>query len=498
MLAALIFLYAVLFVPPFLPIQLNSPDGIYYIAQGQRIYEGQTIYRDFLEFVTPGAALFYALLFKLLGHRLWIPNLASMLLGLGLVGLGVLIARKLMRSSLALLPSAIFLVGVRNLLCDPTHHWYSLLAAMAAIAVLIERRTPARIAAAGAFCGLSACFTQTRGLAAAVGLGVFLWWESGRSQEGWRELLKKEGQMVGGFLATLISVNAYFIWKAGPARFLWCTVVFVLKYYPHGGNENTFRAFAQSFNADVLLNRSLQSSTQWTFLFVALPFIHLLFFVRYWRQSTQKSIEIWERPMLVAIVGAFLLLSTAPTATTLRVASSALPGIILLGWFLDSPKKLARAIAAILTVGVLLVAPHAVARVQSKGKLIITTPHGPLAVTNPELGEELTWVQQRVRPGEYFYSVGPDMYFYLDLRNPTPLPRITESGYTTVEQVTEVIRGLEQHQPHYVLWLCELAMVPDRESRPDDHLDPLRKYVQSHYQKVRVFTDSDIIWERKD
>jgi hypothetical protein len=498
MLAALIFLYAVVFVPPFLPMQLNSPDGIYYIAQGQRIYEGQTIYRDFFEFVTPGAALVYALLFKLLGHRLWIPNLASLLLGLGFVWLGVRIAKKLMCPSLALLPSAIFLVGLREWLSDPTHHWYSLLAAMAGLAVLMERRTPARVVAAGFFCGLSACFTQTRGLAAAVGLGVFLWWESGRSQEGWRELLKKEGQMVGGFLASLICVNAYFIWKAGPARFLWCTVVFVLRYLPKFGSWNNIQAFAVSFTDLVMQSHSLQSSTQWAFLYVVLPLIYVLFFVRYRRQRSRKPMEFWLRPMLVAIVGSFLLLSTAPAPSPIRVASSALPGIILLGWFLDSPQKLARDIAATLTVGVLLIAPHAVARVQSREKWILTTPQGTMAATDPGLVERFAWIQLHTRPGEYFYAVGPDAYFYLDLRNPTPLPRIKNNGYTTVEQVAEVIRGLEQHQPHYVLWPSELGMAPDRENRPDDHLDPVRNYILSHYQKGKIFTDSAIIWERKD
>jgi len=230
LLAAFIFLYIFLFVPPFTPIVYNG-DGMFFLPAGQRMYEGETIYRDFFEFVTPGTALVYFFLFKLFGLRPWIPNLLSLLLGLALAGLGVVIARKIMRPSLALLPSAIFLVAARELLCEPTHHWFSLLATTAAIAVLMERRTPARIAAAGFFCGLTSCFTQTRGLAVAVGFGVYLWWESRRRQEAGRELLKKEGWLVTSFLATLIAVNGNFIWKAGPARFLWCTVVYVLKYF---------------------------------------------------------------------------------------------------------------------------------------------------------------------------------------------------------------------------------------------------------------------------
>ena len=55
--------------------------------------------------------------------------------------------------------------------------------------------------------------------------------------------------------------------------------------------------------------------------------------------------------MLVAIVGFFMLLSIAPAPDGARMAVSALPALILLGWFLDSPRQLARALAAAITAG---------------------------------------------------------------------------------------------------------------------------------------------------
>ncbi len=497
-LAALIFLYSFLFIPPFLPAEILG-DHLLYLAPGQRMYQGEMIYRDFFEFVTPGTALVHFFLFKLFGLRLWIPNLLSLLLGLGLVWLGVVIAKKLTRPSLALLPSAIFLVGMRGFLCDPTHHWYSLLTATAAIAVLVERRTPARIAAAGFFCGLSACFTQTRGLAVAVGFGVYLWWESRRRQEGWRKLLKKEGWLVTSFLATLIAVNAYFIWKAGPARFLWCTVVFVLKYYPKQAHWNTFRIFTESFPAFVPLRSFLRGGIErWLFLYAVIPFILILFFARYWQESGKKPVEFWERPMLVAIVGSFMVLSVAPAPSPTRMAVSELPALLLLGWLIDSPRKLGRALAAVLAAGVLLVALHAVARRRPIPEWIIATPQGKLAFTNQDFYQEYTWIQQHTRPSEYFYQAGfPDAYFILNLRNPTPIPFIVNNGYTTAEQVAEVIRGLEQHRVRYVVWALEdLDTVPDWEDPSDDHLGPLRNYIRSHYQVVIVFANSDEVLEK--
>jgi hypothetical protein len=500
LLATLLFLYCFLFIPPFLPLELNG-DNLLYLAPGQQMYEGRMIYRDVFEFLTPGTALVHFFLFKLFGLRLWIPNLLALLLGLGLAWLGVVIAKKLMHPSLALLPSAIFLVGVREFLCDPTHHWYCLLTTTAAIAVLMDRRTPARIAAAGFFCGLSACFTQTRGLAVTVGFGVYLWWESRRRQEGWRQLLKKEAWLVTSFLATLMAVNGYFIWKAGPARFLWCTVVFVLRHYRKEAVNNTFQTFTESFPAFVPVHRFLSSFLrEWLFLHAVIPFIFILFFARYWRESGKKPLEFWERPMLVAMVGSFLLLSIAPAPAPNRLAASALPGIILLVWLIDSPRKLTRTLAAAIAVGVLLVTLHAVARRRPVSNWTLVTPQGKLAITDQSTYQEYIWVQQHTRPSEYFYEAsGIDMLFRLDLRNPTPLPRVANNGYTTPEQVAEVMRSLEQHRVHYVLWSYEdLDRVPDWEDPSDDHLGPLRDYIHSHYRVVKVFVNNDEIWERKD
>ena len=495
LLAALVFLYFLLFFPPFTPIE-HLMDGWLSLAPGQRMYEGEMIYRDIFEFMTPGTALVYFFLFKIFGLRLWIPNLLSLLLGLGLAWIGVVISKKLIGPRLCLLPSAIFLAGVYKNNIDPTHHWFSMLTATAAIAVMLDRQTTARIATAGFLCGLTACFTQTRGLAAVVGFAVFLWWESQRRQEDRRGLLKKQAWLIASFLATLLAVNGYFIWKAGLARFLWCTVVFNLKYYPRAG-ANTFWAFREALPAFTSLSSFLLQFKEWLFIYVVIPFSYLLFFGRYRRDSNKRAMEFWERPMLLATVGAFLLLSIAPAAGRFRMAVSALPGIILLVWFIDSPRRLARILAAVLAVGVMLVVPFAVRKAQIVESNILTTPQGKLAVTYPGAYEQYTWIQAHTRPSEYIYETAwADVYFCLDLRNPTPLPRVETNGYTTPEQVAEVIRGLEQHQVHYILWSADQDLVTEEGNRSADPRGPLRDYVHSRYQRVKLFADSVEVWER--
>jgi hypothetical protein len=404
LLAALIFLYSFLFLPPFLPIDHPGHDYLTYVTDGKQMYEGEVMYRDFFEFLTPGAPLVYFFLFKIFGPRLWIPDLVLLLLGLALAWLSLVIARKLMRPSVAFLPAAIFLAGVYKNQLDPTHHWFSLLATTAALALLMERRTPARIAAAGLLCGLTACFTQSGGLAVTMGVGVFLWWESRRRQEDWRSGVKKEAWLAAGFLATLVAVNAYFIREAGLARFFWCTVTFVLKYWPQHDSGNIFLTYRACLPRFGSWHQFLRGSAGWPFLFLVIPFLHILFFARYWRDSGKRPVEFWERPMLLAIVSSFMLLSIANAPTYPRLAINALPGILLLGWFIDSPRKLGRALTAVLATGVMLVVPHALMKAQSIEKSILHTPQGEIAVTDPAVFEQCTWVQQHTRPSEYFYE----------------------------------------------------------------------------------------------
>jgi hypothetical protein len=503
-LASSLYLYCFAFSPPFVPVYSGIGDYQLYLAPAQRMYEGELIYRDFFEFITPGTALVNLLFFKLFGLRVWIPNLLTVLLGTGLVWVGVAISRKLMRPGIAWLPSALFLVDARTYLSDPGHHWYSSLAAMAAIAVLIQRRTLPRIAAAGFFCGLSACFTQTRGLAAAVGFVVFLWWDSRQRQMGRRELVRTMAWFAASFAAVLLLVNGYFIWQAGPARFFWCTVIFLLEYYPRQADWNTFQVFSDSFHGGSAAShwlRLYETNAKTLFDIAATPLICSVVLARYFWKSGKNSWDDWAGPVLVATVGMFLFLSMAPAPAAYRVLVTSLPAFILLGWLIDAPGKLPRAILVFCSVGVFAAVTFSVLRSRPSENGVLTDAQAKIGFSdNDEVLTEYEWVQQHTRPGDFFYEAGfSDIYFYLNLRNPTPLPRITNNGYTTTQQVQDVIAGLERHQTRYIAWdTTYLDSLPDWENPSDAHLQPLRDYIRAHYEVVKVFSDpGDEIWERR-
>lgn len=503
-LASSLYLYSFAFFPPFLPVFSGQSDCDIYLAHAQRMLDGQLIYRDFFEFLTPGATLVDLLFFKLFGPRPWIPNVLIVILGVGFVWVGVAISRKLMRPGIAWLPSALFLVDVRYYLSDPGHHWYSSLAAMAGIASLIQRRTPMRIAAAGCFCGLSSCFTQTKGLVAVFGFAVFLWWDRRQRQTGRRELFKNIAWLAGGFAAVLLLVNGYFIWKAGPERFFWCTIVYVLKYYSRQADWNSSLVFAKSLQGGGAAAHSLRLYENIAKSFIdvaAAPCICLVVLVRYLCTARRSSWDDWDRPVLVAVVGLFLFLSMAPAPSPPRLVSGSLPGFVLMGWLLDSRSNVARGFLALCSVAVLAAASYSVIRSRPKEIGVLATAQGNMGFSEDgeDVFSEYQWVQRHTQPGEFFFRAGfPDMNFYLDLRNPTPLPRITNNGYTTTGQVQDVIAGLKQHQARYIAWNTSyLDSLPNWENPSDAHLQPLRDYIRAHYQLVKVFNDpGDEIWQR--
>jgi hypothetical protein len=314
--------------------------------------------------------------------------------------------------------------------------------------------------------------------------------------------------LAGGFVASLLLVNGYFIWKTGVARFLWCVLIYPLKYYPKQANWNTFMVveqFAPPFGAHLHVPQLLfYCAVQWFDLF-ATPVVFAAFFIWYWVRREKEPWDYWARPMLVACIGLMMFLSIANSPSPLRMAVSSLPALILLGFFIDSQRIAPRILPALCAAGVLVLAGYSMIRMRPVIAGTITTSQGRFAMLTDEesLYREYDWINRHTRPGDYFYEPGyADMYFFLDLRNPTALGRIVNNGYTTQEQVADVIRSLEKHRVRYIYWGPGdfLNAIPNWENPADAHLGPLREYLHRNYAIAMAFprgSERDEIWERK-
>src|SRR6266576_6745983 len=165
------------FVLPHVPV-MSWNDQMLFATDGARIVAGQMPYRDYFQFVTPGADLVYAFLFQHLGLLLWIPNLLMVCLAATAVLLMTLAAGKVLRGSFIALPAALTVGFILFGGLDATHHWFSALLAILAMLVLFQGSQNWQVALAGALCGIVASFTQSRGATVTAGFLVYLVWQS--------------------------------------------------------------------------------------------------------------------------------------------------------------------------------------------------------------------------------------------------------------------------------------------------------------------------------
>jgi hypothetical protein len=486
-------LYLDAFIFPHTPVYQGDTAPIY-LLEATKMLEGQVIYRDFFQFTLPGTQVFYLLLFKLFGVRAWIPSALWVVLGIGLAWTGVVISKQLLSGASVYLPSLLFLGCAFITEPDPTHHWFSTLACMGAIAVLMPERSPSRLAWAGALCALATVFTQSRGIVAIAGFAVFLLWEWHAKKRDWGWLVRAGMYLVTPFLAMTLSLLAYLAGKVGPRLFFNCTVVFLMKYW-----SKWFWGTLYVYGADgPILPLWLEAPVLllWIFMHLLLPFVYILFYVHYRRHAIACPEEPWDRAMLICIVGFFLFLGIASSPIWFRLISVAPPALILYVWLIKSPAKLPRTLTRLAWAGGLLALLSQSVIVQTGWKGYLQSPTGRAALLDPGHYEKYRWVLGHTHPGDFYFQADDcDEYFLLGLQDPAEVSFITDSRYTRPEQMQNVVAMLEKHRVRFVMWSAWLD-VP-RSPGADGSAEPVRVYLRAHYHPVKGFDDQYAeAWER--
>src|SRR5215813_9462619 len=180
---AFAYLYLRTFLLPNIPFA-GIGDQILFFSRAARMVHGQVLYRDFFELVTPGTEFLYAVAFYVFGVHAWVMQAWAILVGLAFVGVITWLASKILSGKMVLLPSLFFLVFNFNSALDLTHHWYSTLVALVAVAILMEGMSLWRFFAAGAICSIATLFTQTQGALTFVALVTYLLWLKRSRRDG--------------------------------------------------------------------------------------------------------------------------------------------------------------------------------------------------------------------------------------------------------------------------------------------------------------------------
>lgn len=485
-------LYLSCFRFPLTPIW-EGFDQFGFIAWASRLWAHETLYRDFFYVTPPGHEMIYLLFFRVFGQRNWIPNADWVLAGVALAWLTIYIGRKFISSGWFqyLLPAPLFLAYAYSRGVQDSHRWLNCVAVLAAVAVIIEERTLRRLVVAGVLCGIASFFTQTQGVFAVAGLVTFLFWEAHLKKSSWRKPFWQSFCLGTGFVVTGFATNAYFIWKAGLKEFLFWTVTFPAVYFPHDRLGGSIHAYLSEIPHGMSFVSFVRSLAPYLLIYVLVPFVYVVFLI--WYKLRGKCDEETIRAMLVNIVGLFIFAGVAPSPSFFRLATVSAPALILFVYLLQGKWAIQRIIIGFLWIAAIFSMIHRPLMVQGAPTRILQLPRGPIAFSGGDMIDYqlLDWLSSQTRPGDIFFSPnGPGIFYPLALK---PMDRSTaydDTDFTRPQDVDNAIATLEAHHARFIWW--PPAVSDPGSYRPqENHLGPLRKYVQMQYHLVKQFGSGD-------
>ena len=480
------YLYTNLFAGLRTPFLLGG-DQVLFWANAQRLLHGELIYLDFLEFTPPGTDLLYLGAFSLLGSRIWIPNLVVLLLGVILCWLCFYIACSIMKPAQAALAAALFMVLDYGKMINGTHHWFSVLAVMGALAVLLKARTPARILIAGTLLGAASFFTQTRGAIAALGVAGFLIWDRFQTQtkESDATHLKRLALLFLPLAAAWLALSSYFIAKVGFSQLWYFQVTYVLRYV--AGSSDPI-----SGSPEILAQLQTRMGSEYLLVYCALPIIYATSLWTCRKGSRNASPADVKGVVLLTLVGSMMFLEVAQSPNSIRLYCVATPGIILfvrlLAVGLTSPAR--RNAAIMIWTGLILLAAHQTWSRHLQQAMVVDLPAGRVATT-PMTGGKLAWLTRHTTPGQFLFEARwVDVYLPLALRNPV-FTDMLEGGHKSRDEFVDLsIRQLEAQRVQYIIWSPRLES-------PAYPFAKFHEFLADRYQRVLTFPDQDEVWEHK-
>lgn len=485
-LAVAAYLVARTFVYPGVPVLLVGDQGFFW-SYADRLLHGQLPYRDFFQFTPPGADLAFAGAFALFGPRIWVADAAVVALGTALGTVCFRIGRHVMSDARAALATAVFTVLVYGQALNATHHWWSVLGVMAAVAVLLPTFTTRRFAAAGALLGVSALFTQSHALVGVIAIGAFGLWQGGQVELPRRAIWLRAGGLLGGFAVVTIPAATYLVARVGVGPVWGSLVVYVWRYLRQPPAEWTFGL------PEPLNRTSVRWLAPYLVVYAIVPGAYVFTLASTVREVLSPRAKAHGR-LLCWLVGAALFAGILPGFNWVRLYGVALPAVILFVWALGE-WRFGRASEWFLTAGIVLLGAILVRSTYRNHPDVVELPGGRVA-SNAKDQEKLPWLADHLRPGEAAFLAGKSsLYLPLALHNPLYLDAAVPGPQTTPDHVRQAIRDLDAARVAHVLW--SPALGDPQPGQSPEGVPALRTYVHARYRLEKTFLDGDELWERQ-
>ena len=469
------YLAARLFVFPGVPVLLRGDQGFFWMY-ASRMLRGELPYRDFFQFTPPGADLGYLAAFAVLGSHVWVANLVVLLLGVGHAFVTFRVARDVTTPWAAALASALVVVLVVGQALSGTHHTWSVLAVLAAVAVLGPGITPARLRTAGAFVGVAAFCTQTHGGVTLVAIVAWLLQRRDPAR------LRHVAAFCLGFVIALALGFGYFFARIGPEPLWSCLVVYV------------GRSMCEP-RLDLGLPEALTArSVAWLAPYLAVYLLVPLGLAGpFWRRREDDRGRR-DHVRLIQLVGGSLFAEVLFNLSWVRLFAVAAPGIILFAATLERFSKTRRwpfpvAWGVLAALGLMFLRST-----YRQHREVAELPAG-LVATDAAYGAELAFLaRHREASGTMFAASRQSFYLPLQLRNPLFLDGAVPGGQTNAELTSRALHELAALSVAQVLWSPTLVDTPGPSGA--DAGGAIGLYLHAHYRLVQTFANGDEDWSR--
>ena len=467
-------------------------DQLLYATNGARMISGQMPYRDFFELMPAGTDLVYFLLFHLFGIRLWIPNLLMDCLAATAVLLTTLAAGSILRGRSVWAPGLLAVgLGLFGGL-DATHHWFSTVATLAAVVVLLRGVTLPRVAVGGLLCGIAASFTQSKGALVTAGFLIYLVWRSRRAGLPTRTAWIRCVLLCATALASFLAINVDYMQQLGLREWWRWVFVFPLRFYSTTPGQDWRSPLVDLGSHPGLLKWAVAA-----FLYLVVPLVYavLLLSLKLKRVPRQVSDGL----VLIAIIGLAMFLGIAPSLSMMRASAVCFPATILLAWLISQSSGWLRLFGRMAVVLSFAMALLLAIRQQTMHWYSLTLPAGRTAISDRQKYELYLWMAEHTRPGDPYLGIAA-MSLPLGLQTPGPIQAPGPWEYYRPEHVDRSIRAMEIYRiPLLVLIPLSFYEAFPREPRyGENHFFAYDQYVRQHYHRVKEFSSTAEVWQRND
>jgi hypothetical protein len=486
-LPVLLFAGTVLYVS-LLPRNLGESDEAIYLYEAKRVLGGQVMYRDVFEIITPGWVYLMAFLFRVFGTDLVTARVATAVLHGGTGALLYLACRRLgIRRGLAWPPALGYLAVCASAWPVASQHWLATFVSVLLLWMLSAGR-PDRASwtlLPGVVTGLLIAVQQPRGVVVAVGVAVWLVVDHliarryGRGAP-WPTLAKQLATLAAGVSLVVAPLGVAMVASAGVEPVWRALVVHPLVSYRgtnHSawGQVNVMTAWNGSFTFPRLLKylpailpvSALRLASLWTAgrdearaRRLALLVVSSL--------AAMASIAYFPDFIHIAFIAPAFLLMAAEMGEWAAGRVGRSPGVL----------RVAGAVAAVAFVlGCGLHLGWNMQRLRATFTVSRETAFGRIDYGNPTevaLYDRLVAVMRDAPSRALFcYPIIAKLYLTAGAENPTPYGFFI-AGYSTPDQIQEVLDILERRKVEYVVVLPGFVAKDD----------PIITYVARHYEPV--------------